>query len=59
MTDQIVKEWLTDWIQIQETDDKDKILDYVNSLYGNEDLFQAITHVLEESERFRLVSIVY
>jgi hypothetical protein len=56
MTDQIVKEWLTDWAQMQETEDAERILEYVQSLFANEDLFQAITHVLEENDRFRAVS---
>lgn len=55
MTDAIVSEWLADWNNVSQDPHSEKVSDFAESVLVNEDLFQAITHVLEESERFRPV----
>jgi len=60
MSDLLVTEWMAEWKTITQDDpNPDKVGDFVQSILANEDLFQAITHVLEESERFRSVSSVF
>jgi hypothetical protein len=54
MTDQIVTEWIMEWAQVKDTE-REKVSLFAESILTNEDLFQAITHVLEESERFKSV----
>jgi len=54
MTDQIVNEWISEWNQVRDSE-KETITAYAASILANEDLFQAITHVLEESDRFKPV----
>ena len=56
MTDQIVNEWITEWSQVRDHD-KEKVTVFATAILANEDLFQAITHVLEESDRFKPVII--
>lgn len=58
MTDGIVSEWLTDWNNVSQDPHSEKVSDFAESVLVNEDLFQAITHVLEENERFRPVCIL-
>jgi hypothetical protein len=56
MTDQIVTEWMAEWKrQVEEGLDRDveNLSQFGDSILANEDLFQAITHVLEECDRFR------
>ncbi len=55
MTDGIVSEWLTEWNNVSQDAHSEKVSDFGESVIANEDLFQAITHVLEENERFRPV----
>jgi hypothetical protein len=58
MTDSLVVEWMTEWKSLTQDDpNPDKVTELAQSLLNNEDLFQAITHVLEENERFRSVSL--
>ena len=54
MTDQIVTEWMTEWKNL----DVGKASTFADSILANEDLFQAITHVLDENDRFRPVSSI-
>jgi hypothetical protein len=54
MTDQIVNEWIGEWNQVRENE-KETVTTFATSILANEDLFQAITHVLEESDRFKPV----
>ncbi|CAG7716211.1 unnamed protein product [Allacma fusca] len=49
MTDQIVNEWMTEWKNL----DVGKAGSFGVSILANEDLFQAVTHVLDENDRFR------
>ena len=51
MTDQIINEWMSEWKNL----DADKASTFGDNILANEDLFQAITHVLDESDRFRPV----
>lgn len=55
MTDQIVTDWMAEWKrQIDGIDKEDnEMSQFADSVLVNEDLFQAITHVLEECDRFR------
>lgn len=54
MTDQIVTEWITEWARVKDGD-REGVSAFADSILANEDLFQAITHVLEENERFKSV----
>jgi len=56
MTDQIIKEWMTNWKSLLEEKTPDKLTTFGTTSLADEDLFQAITHVLEENDRFRSVS---
>ncbi|ODN04340.1 hypothetical protein Ocin01_02357 [Orchesella cincta] len=53
MTDGIVSEWLAEWNNVSQDPHSEKVSDFADSVLANEDLFQAVTHVLEENERFR------
>jgi len=55
MTDQILTEWFTEWNHVKDTE-REKVSKFAESILSNEDVFQAITHVLEETERFKPVS---
>lgn len=49
MTDQIINEWMSEWKNL----DGDRTSAFGDTVLSNEDLFQAITHVLDENDRFR------
>ncbi|XP_021963812.1 protein FAM126B isoform X2 [Folsomia candida] len=55
MTDQLVVELLTEWAKLSDNllSGCDGLNDFSESILNNEDLFQAVTHVLEENDRFR------
>lgn len=57
MTDQLVVELLTEWAKLSDNllSGCDGLNDFSESILNNEDLFQAVTHVLEENDRFRSV----
>jgi hypothetical protein len=56
MTDQLVLELMAEWNTLSEDPLSDHMKEFCESILNNEDLFQAITHVLDESDRFRSVS---
>lgn len=56
MTDQLVVDLMTEWKSLSEEDPlSEGIKLFCESILSNEDIFQAITHVLEENDRFRSV----
>jgi len=47
---------MTNWKSLLEEKTPDKLTTFGTTSLADEDLFQAITHVLEENDRFRSVS---